>query len=154
MSKYYDRIYGLLELLKDRISKAIPSFKEVSYSVRTNDKDYQFPRLEILIEREELSDEIIGDDYNLCLVTIRLIPFVKSFKKEYGTQEILKLTGELYDLIYKIRKEERHALFDDLYVDTIENYYFIGENYVLYSASLIIKAELRIWFIKKEKEVI
>ena len=144
MSRYYENINGLLELLKDRISKAIPSFKEVSYSVRTNDKDYQFPRLEILMEREELSDEIIGDDYNLCLATIRLIPFVKCYSKESGTERILRLTGELYDLIYKIRKEEKHALFDDLYVDTIENYYFLGDNYVLYSASLIIKAELRI----------
>ena len=144
MSDYYDSLNGMLELLKGRINSNIPEFKEVSYSIRTNDKDYIFPRCEIIAEREEISNEIIGDDYNFCLATIRLIPFVKSYAKESGTQEILKLTGELYDLIYKIRKEEKHTLFDDLYVDVIENFYFIGDNYVLYSASLIIKVELRI----------
>ena len=144
MSNYYESLSGLLELLKNRISENIPEFKEVSYSIKQNDKDYTFPRCEIVPEREEISNEIIGDNYNVCLATIRLIPFVKCYSKESGTEEILKLTGELYDLVYKIRNEEKHTLFDDLYVDVIENFYFIGDNYVLYSASLIIKVELRI----------
>jgi len=144
MSNYYESLNGLLELLKDRISSAITEFKEVTCSIRTDDKNYAFPRCEIVPEREEISNEIIGDNHNFCLATIRLIPFVKCYSKESGSQEILKLTGKLYDLVYKIRKEEKHTLFDDLYVDVIENFYFIGDNYVLYSASLIIKVELRI----------
>jgi hypothetical protein len=84
---------GILKLLKTEIEKKIPELLEVSLTVRTDDKNIKFPRVEIIPEKQEVTNEIIGDDYNFWDLSIRLLPFVKSYAKEDATLELLKITG-------------------------------------------------------------
>jgi hypothetical protein len=135
---------GILKLLKTEIEKKIPELLEVSLTVRTDDKNIKFPRVEIIPEKQEVTNEIIGDDYNFWDLSIRLLPFVKSYAKEDATLELLKITGRLCDLVYEIRKRESHkGLFDDISIERIENYFFTGDNYVLYGASILLKFDVR-----------
>lgn len=141
---YYNIITSILKLLKTEIEKNIPEILEVSLTIRTDDKNIKFPRVEIIPERQVVADEVIGDDYNFWDLSIRLLPFVKSYAKEEATDQLLKITGKLCDLVYKIRKRESHkGLFDDLVIESVENYFFRGDNYILYGASILLKFDVR-----------
>ena len=97
---YYSVITSILKLLKTEIEKDIPEILEVSLTIRTDDKNIKFPRVEIIPERQVIVDEVIGDGYNFWDLSIRLLPFVKSYAKEEATDQLLKITGKLCDLIY------------------------------------------------------
>ena len=52
---YYSHLNNLLDQIKTKI-KTISGIAEVSTKLRLNDKDYIFPRVDILPEREVFSE--------------------------------------------------------------------------------------------------
>ena len=139
---FYSNLNNLLDQIKTKI-KTIESVKEVSTKLRLNDKDYIFPRVDILPEREVFTEEYIGDGTRKCIFTIRIIPALKSFDDSTGADDLLKLTGKVYDAVMSLRDEIIHSYADDIYVGLVENHYITGKNYILYISSLLLNAELR-----------
>ena len=139
---FYSNLNNLLEQIKTKI-KTIESVKEVSTKLRLNDKDYIFPRVDILPEREVFTEEYIGDGTRKCIFTIRLIPALKSFDELVGADYLLELTGKTYDAVMSLRDEIIHSYADDLYISMVENSYFTGKNYILYLSSMLLNCELR-----------
>jgi len=144
MDKYYEIIYGIMNLFKEEIEKNIPDVLEASLTIRMDDKNIKFPRVEIIPERQRVSDEVIGNGYNFWDFDLRLVPFVKSYANEEGTKKLLKITGEICDLVIDVREKYSHqGLFDDCRISSVENFFFVADNYVLYSASILVKFDVR-----------
>jgi len=139
---YFDNINSIIEAIVTSL-KTIDGVKEVGTKLRASDKDYIFPRVDVLPEREMFREYKIPGDMRHCLFTIRVIPAIKSYNESQGTSDLLKLTGQVYDKILSLRNTILHNLADDIYVNSIENFYFAVENYVLYVSSIIVVIEVR-----------
>ena len=139
---YYSHLNALLDKIELKM-KTISDVKEVSTKLRLNDKDYLFPRIDILPEREQFFEERIHDGTRKCVFTIRIIPALKSFDNLTGADDLLELTGKVYDGIMSLRDEIIHDYADDIYISTIENFYFTATNYILYLSSILVICELR-----------
>jgi hypothetical protein len=139
---YYSHLNDLLNQIETKL-KTISDVKEVSTKLRLNDKDYLFPRIDILPEREQFFEERIHDGTRKCVFTIRVIPAIKSYDNISGADDLLELTGKVYDAIMSLRDSILHEYADDIYVSIVENYYFTGDNYILYLSSIMVICELR-----------
>jgi len=138
----YDNIINIVNKIKTWLKTDIPEVKEVLTGLRMNEREYIFPRIDILPEREVIDEIRIGDIIHSCKVSIRILPAIKEYDYKKGSEELLKLTGKVYDTIYNHRMEIIPTECIDLYIDTIENYYFTGDNYLLYVSSIMTMLEL------------
>lgn len=139
---YYSHLNNLLDKIQEKI-KTISGIKEVSTKLRLNDKDYIFPRVDILPEREVFTEERIGNGTRRCVFTVRIIPAIKSYDELVGADDLLELTGKVYDAVMTLREDLLHDYTDDVYVSLVENSYFTGKNYILYLSSMLLNCELR-----------
>lgn len=138
---YYESIINILLKLKEILS-SIKEVKEVCTKLKATANEYVFPRIDILPERQVIEEGPICSNTRHLIFTIRIVPALKAYTSDVGTDELLKITGQIYDLVYANRPQFLHELCDDIRVDNIENFYFTGDNYVLYVASIICVCEL------------
>lgn len=138
----YENIINIVNKIKLWLKSDIPEVKEVSTGLKLNEREYIFPRIDILPEREVIDEIRIGNIIHSCKVSIRILPAIKEYDHKKGSEELLKLTGKVYDSIYNHRLEVVPHECVDLYIDTIENHYFTGDNYVLYVSSIMTMLEL------------
>jgi hypothetical protein len=134
---FYKNINDIIVMMEDYFKKL--GFQKVSTDVVINERETNFPHLIIIPKREIIENTIIGDNVSNCEFTVQLLIEVRKFKKELGVSNLLKLTGDVIDTIYKIRDNESHKLFDDLIIETIDNNFSQGPNYILYSSMITIR---------------
>jgi len=140
---YYQKLKAVVDYLKSSFEE-LSDIQEIGTKLRLAEKNYLFPRIDILPEREVIREEKIHNGERLCTFTLRIVPALKSYNEIKGSLDLLKLTGDVYDKIYDKRRDFiKRGIGDDIYVDTIENHYFKGNNFVLYLSSIMLICELR-----------
>ena len=137
MMGFNDNIQGIISMMVGYLNKL--QFKEVTTALKLDERERNFPHVIILPKREIIENTIINDGFCNCEFTTDVIIEVRQYKKDAGVGELLKLTGDVVDTLFKMRNNEVHKLFDDLVIDGIQNNFTQGQNFILYSSIITIR---------------
>jgi hypothetical protein len=141
---YSTSITGIINQI-DTVLEDLNIFEEVTTNVRLEQKNYLFPRADILIDRDELVDEIISMPHRLHRLTIRVIMAYKAYRQEDGLSNIIDLMGFVHDSIEDQRRLHLNDLVDDIWIHSTEYSYIVGQdNIMLYVANVLLYVDFRI----------
>ena len=138
---FYENIKKPIDIIISYLEK-LP-FKKIETSIKIEERESNFPRAIILPKREMLDTLSIGDALKSCEYSVQIIIETRQYKKITGVDELLRLTGDVVDALYEMRKNEKQA-WDDLSIESITNNFEQGPNCVIYSS--IINLQFNITF--------
>ena len=137
---FYKSVKAPIDIITSYLEN-LSIFKKIETSIRKEERESNFPRATVLPKREILDSLLIGGDLISCQYLVQIIIEIREYKKKVGADDLLKITGDVIDALYKMRKNEKES-WDNFNIESITNNFEQGPNCVVYASIINLQFNL------------
>lgn len=131
MSRYDTSINLILDTLEASLNAETVAV-QVLKSVRVDDKEYKFPNIVIMIDKDEVEDFAIGGAREHTL-SLELYCSIKTHKgTDVGSDELITFIGDVVATVDNKRLDRLNGYCNDMYLTGVDYHWYGVDNYILF----------------------